>query len=215
MSSPLAGGADGAGERSLEPQRRTEAAPLARRLGQPVGHRVGHAGVEPETAVAAVHLDVLAGGAGLDEARPPVHDPVAAGVDRRRRHRQWRPVGLPNRPLPPRRVRVADRLPEPAARRPISVHHLDGAAEGDHLADPSRARPRQLAPVDPAEAPTDDADRSLGSTGHLGESAAETLDHLGRGPQVGPQPPAVGPVAEAPQQRPQRGGRLVVGGEAG
>ena len=62
---------------------------FALRLSQAVGHRPQGRGIDAEPDMAGqIHLDVLSGSGGPQEAGTPVHDAVGAGIDRGGRDRQ-------------------------------------------------------------------------------------------------------------------------------
>ena len=162
--------------------------------------------------VARRHLDVLDQRAGIVQAAAPRDDAVAARVDRRRRHRRRLPdLG--------HQLGVADLASAQQLVDAPGVGRLRMAgerrAERDDAARLARVELGELARVDAAEAPADQADRLALLVGERADVVAATLDHAGARAEVEPLPPGLGDVAEARQVAAQRHGREVARGHPG
>src|SRR5881275_3218818 len=117
------------------PAAAVERPPLAFLLREAVSHRVDSGGMMPHAAMAALDLDALGLRARLLHAALPGADAVGAAEDRRGRHRR--------------------RNGEIAAGMRIAGK---GAAERDHLAHAVGHHFGELARIETAEAPADQAD---------------------------------------------------------
>ena len=136
---------------------RLKLAELTFRLGQPVGDRPQCRRVDAKPDMAGeVHLDILGGGRGAQQAGPPVHDAIGARKDRGRRNRQvagnrLKKLGIVADGFARQRLVKLRRIGRPhivrkrASERHDIAHHL-------------RRVQREVARVDAAEAPADNAD---------------------------------------------------------
>src|SRR6266481_2068248 len=158
----------------------------------------------PHAAVAAPHLDVLGQRALVLEAAPPRDHAVAAAVERAGGHgerrverRARRRPGL----APPSRVEARD------AR---DGGRAEWARERDHLAHFGGKAARQLAGIDAAQAPADEAQLLPVPRAQRDEASPEPGDGARVRPEVPPEPPAVDVVAAIAEEATQRPGRAVV-----
>ena len=141
---------------------------------------------------------------------------VGAGVDRRRRHEQRRPVLLAH--VRERQVTVVEVLHQRHARcgpAAVALDHPVRAAERDHLAHRRRVLAGEQPGVDAAEALADQRHGAPVLGVQLDEAALHAVDDARRRADVASEPPRVGPVALAAQRPAQRRQRRVVGAEAG
>ena len=194
---------------------RPERTPVVRRLRQPVADRVDRGRVEPESAVAAAHLDVLGLGADLLDALPPPHDAVGAGVDRRGRNGQRAGIEARQQFVEPDRVGRLQTVEQRRCGAAVVGRDAERAAERDHLAHHLGPLAGQAACVDPAEAPADQADRAAVAVVQILKPIGQPVDDVLCRAEVAPQPPAVDPIPLTLQDRPQRSGRRIAGQEAG
>src|SRR5213083_3424401 len=145
-------------------------------------------------AVAAPHLDVLGERARVLEAAPPRDHAVAAAVERAGRdgeRRAERRARLGPGLVPPLPVETRD------ARRGGRVKR---ARERDHLAHVAGEAARQLAGVDAAQAPANDAQLPPVPRAQRDEAPPEPCDGARVRPEVAPEPPAVRVVAAVAEE---------------
>src|SRR5262245_9730071 len=165
-----------------------------------------------DAEMAARDLEVLAERPLLETAAPPRGDPVRAAKNRRRRHGErcieratvhWL-VGhaAPAGPLA-EEARHVRRLQVP-----------ERARERDHLPHVGREVPCQLARIDAAEAPADQADAPSMTAPDLLQALDETADHGRRRAEVPAELPAMRHVAEVAEEPAERAGREVARHEA-
>mmetsp|Transcript_21663 Transcript_21663/g.84311 ORF Transcript_21663/g.84311 Transcript_21663/m.84311 type:complete len:879 (+) Transcript_21663:692-3328(+) len=205
-----------AGRRRLvEPAPRAlglEVGPLAFRLGQPVGQRVERHRVEAQADVTGVDLDVLGQRRGLIDAAAPGHDPIGLGVDRGGGHRR----------------RLADGLNELGVVGRMATHQLEeapgiggarvageGRAQRDDAAHELRAFLGQLAGIDAAQAPAQQADLAVVAALQGLQVVLHPLQHAGARSEIEALAPGLGGIAERIEQGAQRRGAEVVGTQAG
>ena len=119
----------------------------------------------------------------------PVHDAVGAGIDRGRRHRQVAGDRLANLRI------VVDRLARQRLVEPRGVGRPDvvgkRAAERDHGAHHVRHLQRQIARIDAAETPADEADLAAGLVVNARQAGRATP------PRLEATPPRLRPMFQA------------------
>ncbi len=192
----------------------SERPPLALGLGEPIADGPRAAGVEAQPGMGAADLDVLAGGAGLVDARVPADHPVGAGVDRGRRHGHRISFVLT---LVAARERIDARrepLVQAVGAAAVLITQPERAAERDHLAHQLRVGPGQLPCVDPTQAPADHAHRSTPLMVERDEAPLDSPHDARVGSDVGAEPPAADRIALGAQHRAEEPGGLVGGREA-
>src|SRR5213595_3753193 len=189
--------APGQGGRGVRP-------PRALGLREAVGDHQQRAGMVPHAAVAAPHLDVLGQRALVLEAAPPRDHAVAAAVERAGGHGERRVE---------RGARRGPGLAPPPgveARDARGGGRAEWARERDHLAHVGGKAARQLAGVDAAQAPANEAQLLLVPRAQRDEAPPEPGDGARVRPEVPPEPPAVDVVAAIAEEAAQRPGRAVV-----
>jgi hypothetical protein len=167
----------------------------------------------PDAEVAARHLDALALRALDLAAALPGDDAIGPAVDRRRGDRQRGRELAPHLLLV--RQRAALGAPAEEAGDVDGVDVAERARERDHQAHRLREAPSQLARVDAAQAPADEAHAPAVAPVEVAEPRDHRRRPLGRRPQVAPQVPAVGAVPPPAQEAAHRAGREVARAEAG
>src|SRR5690606_11354460 len=164
------------------PAGRLEGLPGLRMLSEAIGDDDGDSGIVTETEMTATHLDVLAECAARQQRLAPNDDRVASAVHRRRRDVSRRVASTPGAP------ERGDRA------------HRVGSTSG------------QLDRVDAAEAPSDQAHRTVVRGGC--DEAIETVGDVATEASVGAEAPSVAPVAETIDEPAKWCGRDIVAAES-
>src|SRR5439155_15084795 len=179
----------------------SERPPGALGLGQAVRDDEQDGRMVSHPAMAAAHFDALPLRAPLLETAPPRDDPVAAAVDGRGRHGE-RYAG---RRMRPGRRAVAASAEEPPDARGRRV--TKRARERDHLAHVARKAARELARIDAAQAPADQAEAAAMTLAQRREALGECRPERAARSVVPAEPPTVRmvtAVAEEPAERLRR-----------
>jgi len=175
--------------------------PATFRLGEPIRDDVEGFKIVAVSEVAAVHVNVLRARRRKAGAALPGHDAVGFAVDARGGEAQWvlptdtgglgnnfRGVGAP-----------VDQVPHAPSVTGLVITAERGA-KSDDRPDVIGKLPRQLARIDAARTPADDAHPLPAAAGsQLVKTRRQFVFHAGPVPKVVPLPPVVGPIPELTQ----------------
>src|SRR5258708_3433037 len=188
-------------EEQAAPALAMERLPVALALREAIGDGVPRQGIHSHADVARGDLDALRLALRLLDAARPRHDAVAAAEERGRGNRRRFAHALD-------RVEIVERMP---ARQFIDAPCVvrariagKGRGEGDHAAHIVGRQLRDLARVDPAQAPADEAHLATRRAPDLPHALEASLEHSAARAQVEAQLPAVRAVATLPEERAQR-----------